>query len=184
MGIEKLTRGKPKRKERKQLTTPNSQYRTLVQLYTQLAYRGDMNVDKTILRRLKHSRVNRYPISLSKIHKISKKKKKDNEIYVVVAKVLNDERDLQLPKLNICALSFTRQARLRVKQSGGQCFTLDQLPKIDPERKSVVLLRGRKSREALKHFGPDVGAKGSHTKPYVLNSNHRARERTYGHRKK
>ena len=29
------------------------------------------------------------------------------------------------------------------------------------------MLRGPKSREALRHFGPAPGSKGSHTKPYT-----------------
>ena len=32
---------------------------------------------------------------------------------------------------------------------------------------NTVLLRGPKSREALRHFGPAPGSKGSHTKPYT-----------------
>lgn len=31
----------------------------------------------------------------------------------------------------------------------------------------TVLLRGKKVREELKHFGKAPGSKGSHTKPYV-----------------
>ena len=32
---------------------------------------------------------------------------------------------------------------------------------------STLLLRATKDREALTHFGPGAGIKGSHTKPYV-----------------
>jgi large subunit ribosomal protein L18e len=32
---------------------------------------------------------------------------------------------------------------------------------------NTLLLRASKKREALTHFGPGAGIKGSHTKPYV-----------------
>ncbi len=44
------------------------------------------------------------------------------------------------------------------------------------------MLRGPKSREALRHFGPAPGTKGSHTKPYTSGKSHnieRARGRWY-----
>jgi hypothetical protein len=55
------------------------------------------------------------------------------------------------------------------------------LAKIDPEGTNTILLRGKKSREALKHFR---GIRGDKAKPYILNNNHRARERKFGHRTK
>jgi large subunit ribosomal protein L18e len=36
---------------------------------------------------------------------------------------------------------------------------------------NTVLMRGPKSREALRHFGAAPGTKGSHTKPYARNRN-------------
>ena len=44
------------------------------------------------------------------------------------------------------------------------------------------MLRGPKSREALRHFGPAPGTKGSHTQPYTSGKSHnieRARGRWY-----
>ncbi|MFN9908776.1 MAG: hypothetical protein ACK56F_22055 [bacterium] len=37
---------------------------------------------------------------------------------------------------------------------------------------NTVLLRGPKSREALRHFGPAPGTKGSHAKPYTRAKSH------------
>ena len=34
------------------------------------------------------------------------------------------------------------------------------------------MLRGKKSREALRHFGPAPGTKGSHAKPYTSGKSH------------
>jgi len=65
--------------------------------------------------------------------------------------------------MTVCALRFTEKARERIVAAGGQCLTFDQLALQRPTGKNTVLLRGAKRREALRHFGPAPGAKGSHT---------------------
>lgn len=44
-----------------------------------------------------------------------------------VCSVLDDNRILNVPKLNICALRFSETARKRIVAAGGQCLTFDQL---------------------------------------------------------
>jgi len=111
---------------------------------------------------LNHSRVNRYPISLSNIAK-NMKKHPDN-IAVVVAKVLDDERLLEFPKITVCALSFSEEARRKILKAGGTCMTFDQLALKCPTGSDTVLLRGHKRREALKHFGAARGTIRGHAK--------------------
>lgn len=77
-------------------------------------------------------------------------------------------------------MKFSTQARKRIEKAGGECLTFDQLAKISPEGKGTWLLRGRRSREALKHFW---GLHGWKAKPYIVNGNH-GRENKYGHRTK
>ena len=103
---------------------------------------------------------------------------------VVVGNVLNDERLLKVPKLRVCALRFTREARNRIEKAGGEAITFDKLAKIAPLGEKTLLLRAPRKREALKHFGPAPGARHSHTKPHVLNANHKGQERKHGHVKK
>jgi len=91
-------------------------------------------------------------------------KKHKNEIAVVVAKVLDDERLLDCPKLTICALSFSEEARKRITTAGGSCMTFDQLALKCPTGSNTVLLRGHKRREALKHFGAPRGTIRGHAK--------------------
>ena len=100
---------------------------------------------------------------------------------MVVAPILDDERLLVVPKLRVCALKFSEKARNRILQAKGECLTFDQLAKISPLGQGTWLLRGAKKREALKHFR---GIHGDKAKPYILNNNHRARERLYRHNKK
>ena len=52
-------------------------------------------------------------------------------------------------------------------QAGGKVYTFDELALLAPTGSNCVLLRGPKSREALKHFGLAPGVPHSHTKPYT-----------------
>ena len=118
---------------------------------------------------------------MSKLTKLANTEAKRNSILVVVGNVLDDERLLVVPKLRVCALKFSEGARRRILKAGGEVLTFDQLSKVSPLGKETFLVRGRRSREALKHFR---GLHGENAKPYILNNNHRARERNYSHRKK
>ncbi|KAI4154232.1 MAG: hypothetical protein LQ340_001803 [Diploschistes diacapsis] len=84
---------------------------------------------------------------------------------VVIGTITDDNRLLKVPKLSVAALRFTRTARARIENAGGECLTLDQLALRAPTGAQTVLLRGPKNaREAVKHFGfgPHSGKK-----PYV-----------------
>ena len=126
------------------------------------------------MKRLLNSRVNRAPVSLSRIAKYANKKyiqeqeKSGQEVvFAVIGTVTEDQRLLELPALRVCALKFTEKARERILAAKGRCITFDQLAINRPNGESVVLMRGTRDREAKKHFGPAPGVPGSHAKPYV-----------------
>merc|ERR1711865_154940 len=130
------------------------------------------------------SKVNQPPIGL---HRLSKYMgNKEGKIAVIVAKVTDDVRMLECPKMSVCALAFTETARKRIVGAGGECLTFDQLALRSPKGTGTVLLRGPKSREALAHFGHRVTVNNPHThdgvKPYVR-SNGRKFERARGRRR-
>lgn len=101
-----------------------------------MSRRTDSGTWAVILRRLVASRVNKPPVSLSKIIKHhSDKKQFDKDIAVIVATVTDDERILEIPKMNIAALKFTEAARARITKAGGVCMTLDELVKKCPTGK-------------------------------------------------
>lgn len=148
-----------------------------MQLYSFLSRRTESKFNQTIHKRLNQSRLNRYPISLSRISRIvgkdlllakTQQKKFTSRIIAVVGTVTNDIRLQQLPQgLRICALKFTTGARARVVKAGGECLTFDQLAQIAPKGTNVLLLRGPRDREAKRHFGLYPGQKGSHSAPRV-----------------
>jgi large subunit ribosomal protein L18e len=77
-----------------------------------------------------------------------------SKVIVQVGVVTDDIRLLEVPKLSIAALRFTRAAKERILNAGGEVLTLDQLATRAPTGANTILLRGkRNTREAVKHFG-------------------------------
>ncbi|KAK1925504.1 60S ribosomal protein L18-B [Papiliotrema laurentii] len=152
----------------------------LVKLYRFLARRTDSRFNRVILRRLFMSKINRPPISLSRIVKETRGSNPDNsKTVVIVGTVLDDERLPEIPKLTVAALKFSTSARERIVAAGGEALTLDQLALRAPTGSNTVLLRGKRNvREAVAHFGGPL--KGG--KPYVA-SKGRKFERARGRRK-
>ncbi|KAF9331781.1 hypothetical protein BGZ91_011980, partial [Linnemannia elongata] len=135
----------------------------LVKLYRFLARRTDSSFNKVVLKRLFMSRVNRPPMSVSRVAR--NMAGKDGKTAVIVGTVTDDNRFLEVPKLSIACLRITKSAKARVLKAGGEVITFDQLALRAPTGANTVLLRGKKNtREAVKHFGMGPG---KHAKPYV-----------------
>jgi len=99
------------------------------------------------------SRINRPPVSISRIV-ANTSEKSNNKTIVVIGTVTDDNRLLTVPKLSVAALRVTATARARILAAGGEVLTLDQLALRAPTGSNTLLLRGPKnSREAVKHFG-------------------------------
>ncbi|KAI9805265.1 MAG: hypothetical protein M1833_005718 [Piccolia ochrophora] len=183
MGID-LDNHHVRNSHRKAPKSDNVYLKLLVKLYRFLARRTDSAFNKTVLRRLFMSRINRPPVSLSRIvanaaNKETGKPTPDQTV-VIVGTVTDDNRLVAVPKLTIAALRFTATARARIEASGGECLTLDQLALRAPTGANTTLLRGPKNaREAVKHFG---FGPHKHKKPYV-ESKGRKFERARGRRR-
>jgi len=145
-----------------------------------LARRTDSDFNKTILHRLFLSKINRPPLSLSRIVKETSNADLSSKVIVQVGTVTDDIRLTEVPKISIAALRFTRAAKERILNAGGEALTLDQLALRAPTGANTVLLRGKKTaREANKHFG--MGPH-KHKKPYTI-SKGRKFEQGRGRRK-
>jgi len=167
MGID-LKRKHAKKGRRTEPASHDPYLRLLVKLYRFLARRTDSKFNQVILKRLCMSRVNRPPISLSKINTLLPKDQ-SGLIAVVVGTVVDDERLLAVPKLNVAALRFTESARDRIIKAGGRAIAFDQLALERPTGKNTILLQGRRhAREVTKHFR---GLHGKHATPYTRGGN-------------
>ncbi|KAF4121001.1 large subunit ribosomal protein L18e [Geosmithia morbida] len=177
MGID-LDRHHVKSSHRKAPASDNVYLKLLVKLYRFLSRRTDASFNKVVLRRLFMSKINRPPVSLSRIStNITKDEKRT---IVVVGTVTDDNRLLTVPKVSVAALRFTATARARILAAGGETITLDQLALRAPTGSNTLILRGPKNaREAVRHFG---FGPHSHKKPYV-ESKGRKFERARGRRR-
>mmetsp|Transcript_12894 Transcript_12894/g.24531 ORF Transcript_12894/g.24531 Transcript_12894/m.24531 type:complete len:188 (+) Transcript_12894:81-644(+) len=166
MGIDLEAGGRNKTKVRDAPKSDNLYVKLLVKLYRFLARRTDAKFNSIVLKRLFMSKINRPPLSLSKL--VAFMKGQESKVAVLVGTITDDVRMYEMPKLRVCALRFTETARARILAAGGECFTFDQLALMAPTGKNTVLLRGPKlARESVKHFGRAPGVPDSDTKPYV-----------------
>ncbi|KAJ5888822.1 hypothetical protein N7495_008863 [Penicillium taxi] len=174
-----LDRHHVRNSHRKAAKSDNVYLQVLVKLYRFLARRTESNFNKAVLRRLFMSRINRPPVSLSRVASNISEAQKGKTV-VVIGTITDDNRLLTVPKLSIAALRFTATARARIEKAGGEVLTLDQLALRAPTGANTLLLRGPKNaREAVKHFG---FGPHSHKKPYVA-SKGRKFERARGRRR-
>ena len=155
------------RKTRQEPKSKDIQMKLLHDLYAFLARRTGSDFNAKIARKLCLSVTNRRPYSLSRLATAMKEAEGDS-IAVVVGKITNDERLLEVPKMKVCALRFTETARARIVAAGGDCLSFDQLAQERPTGEKCIYLEGdRKRREVAHHFGGSPGDDNSVVRPKV-----------------
>jgi large subunit ribosomal protein L18e len=166
MGIDLKAGGRNKKTKRTAPKSGNVYLKLLVKLYRFLVRRTEAPFNAVILKRLFMSKINRPPLSMSRLVKYMAGK--EDKIAVLVGTITDDIRQFEVPALKVVALRFTETARARILKAGGECLTFDQLALRAPTGANTVLLRGPKNaREAVKHFGRAPGVPQTNTKPYV-----------------
>ncbi|GBL48771.1 putative ribosomal protein S19E [Candidozyma auris] len=154
MGKDHVTKQHVKKSQRTAPKSDNAYLKVLVKLYTYLARRTDAPFNKVILRSLFLSKINRPPVSLSRVNNTLKQKGAADKTVVVVGTVTDDVRLLEFPKATVAALRFTASAKARIIKAGGEAITLDQLAVRAPKGQNTLIIRGpRNAREAVRHFG-------------------------------
>ncbi|GMF00215.1 unnamed protein product [Ambrosiozyma monospora] len=131
--------------------------------------RTDAPFNKVILKSLYLSKINRPPVSVSKITKALRQPGSEKKTIVVVGTVTDDVRLSKFPKATVAALRFTKTAKATIEKAGGEAITFDQLALRAPTGSNTLIVRGsRNAREAVRHFGmgphkhkaPKVQSKG------------------------
>ncbi|XP_065846837.1 large ribosomal subunit protein eL18-like [Oscarella lobularis] len=159
---------KKRRVVRKDTKSKSGYVQLLVKLYRFLARRTSSPFNRVVLKRLFMSRTHRPPVSISRLTKQMGKGDRGEKVAVIVGTITDDVRQLDVPKIKVCALRFTAGAQARIVKAGGECITFDQLALMAPKGQNTVLLQGpRKAREAERHFGRPPGTPHNHTKPYI-----------------
>lgn len=118
------------------------------------AGRTEAPFNKVVLKALFLSKINRPPVSVSRIARALQQKGAANKTVVVVGTVTDDARIFEFPKTTVAALRFTAGAKAKILKAGGEAITLDQLAVRAPKGQNTLIVRGpRNAREAVKHFG-------------------------------
>ncbi len=100
MGIDLPS--KKRKSGRKTCVSHNPYMKLLAELFKFLHRRTGTDFSKTIFKRVITSRRNRHPVNTSKlVHLMSKSPEKTA---VVVATVVNDEKQISMPKMTVAAL--------------------------------------------------------------------------------
>ncbi|KAK1349460.1 hypothetical protein LUQ84_3593 [Hamiltosporidium tvaerminnensis] len=160
---------------RKTPVTKNIYRVGLFDLFTKISDNTDCEVIKKIAHRLRMSRSNQHPLKVSNI--VRQLEGKSDKVAVVVGKVLDDERMIEIPGIRVVALEFSRTAQKKIEKFGGECFTLDRLFKVVKCMEDVVLMSGdRTNRKAFKYFGV-TGEKYSKVYPRVCGKKRQGKER-------
>ncbi|KAH3660543.1 hypothetical protein OGAPHI_007129 [Ogataea philodendri] len=116
--------------------------------------RTDAPFNKLVLKSLFLSKINRPPVSVSRIAKALSQPGSADKTVVVVGTVTDDVRLLKFPKATVAALRFTSGAKETILKNGGEAITLDQLALRAPTGSNTLTVRGpRSAREAVRHFG-------------------------------
>merc|ERR1712232_1009322 len=168
MGIDLNKQGRNRARHFRKTNTSNLYHGLLVKLYAFLARRTDSKFNQIVHKRLNQSNTNRFPMSVSRLVKLANTADEQKKTLVLVGNVLNDERLVTLPALNVCALKFSTAARQRITAAGGRCLTFAELARESPKGQNTLLLRGGRRRETMRHWGAP-GREG-HAKPYVTGS--------------
>ena len=78
------------------MKSPNLYLRLAAKLYKFLARRTDSKFNKIVLKRLHNSKINKAPVSLSKLNKLAEKAKNKSKgkdlVFAIVGTVTNDTR--------------------------------------------------------------------------------------------
>ncbi len=114
-------------------TTDENRQHLLIALKRQSRNPGG-RIWRTLYKRLQSSRRQQITVNIVDLLKHYQK----GRILVVPGKVLGDgEID---EKLQVAALGFSSNARLKIETSGGNCFSLTELMEVNPTGKNVLLI--------------------------------------------
>ncbi|WEL38301.1 ribosomal protein L18 [Encephalitozoon hellem] len=161
---------------RKEPRSKNIYLRALSDFYTKVANNTSVLAIKKIAKRLKMSKSDRQPVKISKI--VSELEGSQGKVAVVVAKVLDDDRIMEIPAIKVVALQWSKGVKEKIERYGGSIATLDQLFELCPNMDDIKLISTDKfARRSAKFWGPAPGEKGSTTYPRANQKCHNREKR-------
>lgn len=149
---------------RKEPRSKNVYLHALSDFYSKVASNTSVLAIRKISKRLKMSKADRQPVKISKI--VEELDGSLDKVAVIVGKVLDDDRMIELPPVRIVALQWSKGVKEKVEKYNGSIVTLDQLFKLCQNMDDICLIAGDKfARKSTKFWGPAPGERNSTTYP-------------------
>ncbi|EOB12160.1 60S ribosomal protein L18 [Nosema bombycis CQ1] len=151
----------------KKIRSPNTALQNLSEFYIKVAKKCDNFDIKRIAKRLTMANKDRPAVKITEI--AEKLNENSDKIAVVVGKVIDDDRNVEVPAMKIVALKWSKSVQEKVEHFNGSLHTLDQLFKVCSNLDNIVLINGDKmKRKSAKFWGKAPGDKNSSTYPRVV----------------
>ncbi|GFP84073.1 60S ribosomal protein l18-2, partial [Phtheirospermum japonicum] len=135
--IDLVAGGKSKKTKRTAPKSNDIYLKLFVKLYQFSVRRTGSRFNAVVLKQLIVSRVNKAPLSLSKLSALMKGK--EGKIAVLVGTITDDiHLQDEILAMKVTALRVTETARARIEKAGGECLTFDQLALRAPLGQNTV----------------------------------------------
>jgi len=119
----------------KRAAKTNPRYSALVSMLKEASRANEAGVWREIAKRLEAPSKNFAEVNLSKISRYAQ----DGETVIVPGKVLGS--GILEVGVSVAALNFSDSAATKIKDANGNCMTIEDLVKNNPEGKKVRVLR-------------------------------------------
>ena len=113
----------------------NPQITELINYLYASAEKHDAGIWKAIAKKLEKPSRNWAEVNIGKIAKHLN----EGEIALVTGKVLGDG---MVSKIEVAALSFSEQARKKIEEAGGKCYSLKEIVDKNPKGKGIRIIGG------------------------------------------
>lgn len=118
----------------KKITKTNPNLVKLIEELINKSHEEDVAIWKDIAKRLQKPNRRTAEVNLSNINRFTD----ESDIVIVPGKVLSNG-DLE-NKVNIAALNFSTKAQEKIEQSGGKCFSINELMDNHPKGSNVKII--------------------------------------------
>ncbi|KAI5171341.1 large subunit ribosomal protein L18e [Nematocida sp. LUAm3] len=155
------------RSGRKTPTTQNEEVQALFKLFSTVARKTTHMEYRKIAEGIKKPRTQRPVVTLNRL--VEEMENYKEKIAVVTAKVVGDDTVVIIPyPIKLACLDISRQAKEKIEKYGGQVYKLDELFRVSPTPKDMILINGSvTARKSYKYFGVP-GDRHNPAKPRTL----------------
>ncbi len=118
----------------KKLTKTNPNLIELIGNLKEKSYKEEVAIWKDVARRISRATRKKAQVNLSKINRVSI----DDETILIPGKVLSD--GILDHKVNVVALNFSKEAREKINEIGGNCISINEILEKNPKGNNIKIV--------------------------------------------